>query len=206
MRTVGLELFDWADLLIDDYDKEMAKGLTVRREMLSLIYDKMDRQKSGQKVSWPAMTDEQPPKAENEDGLYELHKNTNGTTGPDCIRDIISSLPDTWIVCSISIDLEREDLYVTRLEKDAAPVVVRLPLRRQEMRGDEGGGLGYSEVLGELQDILESSTVTTKDSASCITKEEKLEWWKRRKELDGRLKKLLETVEEAWLGAFRVRS
>ncbi|KAI8999494.1 peptidase family C50-domain-containing protein [Gaertneriomyces semiglobifer] len=121
----------------------------------------------------------------------------------DFERDIVSKLPAEWLVCSISVDLEREDLYITRYENGNAPVVVRLPLQRQGLREGEDGGSTYSEIVSELQNILQESNAMMKNAASYVTLDDKKGWWSTRRTLDGRLKSLMRQVEMGWLGAFK---
>jgi separase len=83
-------------------------------------------------------------------------------------------------------------------------------MKRLATREGEDDGLGVTDALEELSDILRSSDTTTAKAASMIAageqlKEEKMEWWKERKELDDRLMELLERIDVAWLGGFKVR-
>ncbi|KAF9110810.1 hypothetical protein BGX27_005860, partial [Mortierella sp. AM989] len=95
-------------------------------------------------------------------------------------RDFVDILPDRWTVVSLSIDVEREILYVNRLRANAMPLVVRLPLNREQLReGDDqnlglnpdeglfsedereqGQPLSFKEAIAELQDILRCSQKT----------------------------------------------
>ncbi|KND03271.1 separase [Spizellomyces punctatus DAOM BR117] len=207
--TGGTDDSDASDLALSSaLYLELSKGLTSRREMLASVRDKLLR-RSGQS-SWPvpmseiraSITDGEVGSAATENIAEEC---THGSTMTisEFRDDIINALPEDWIVCSLSVDLEREDMYLTRLEKGSSPVVVRLPLKRQAMREGEDNGLLYGEVIGELQDILTASNATTENADAYVTREDKAEWWKKRKELDQRLKALLEEIELVWLGAFR---
>ncbi|KAG0215920.1 hypothetical protein BGX28_007146 [Mortierella sp. GBA30] len=100
-------------------------------------------------------------------------------------QDFVDILPEKWTVVSISMDVERETLYVNRLRANAMPVVVRLPLNRAQLReGDDqelgfrlGSGMGstglddeeespqgeplsYKDAVEELEDILAGSQET----------------------------------------------
>ncbi|TPX67593.1 hypothetical protein SpCBS45565_g03697 [Spizellomyces sp. 'palustris'] len=207
--TGGTDDSDASDLALSSaLYLELSKGLTSRREMLASVRDKLLR-RAGQS-SWPVPMSE--IRASITDGEVGLAATEN--LAGDCTHgstmsisefrdDIINALPENWIVCSLSVDLEREDMYLTRLEKGSSPVVVRLPLKRQAMREGEDNGLLYGEVIGELQDILTASNATTENADAYVTRENKAEWWKKRKELDQRMKALLEEIELVWLGAFR---
>ncbi|RKP14570.1 peptidase family C50-domain-containing protein [Piptocephalis cylindrospora] len=97
------------------------------------------------------------------------------------------SVPDGWIVCSLSLDPERQDIYWSRLRGNqlyGAPstpradrmedgcggednVLLRLPLRRQALRRNVSRSEGeeleftYDVARKELESILEESGETT---------------------------------------------
>ncbi|RKO91964.1 peptidase family C50-domain-containing protein [Blyttiomyces helicus] len=118
-------------------------------------------------------------------------------------RDAIDSLPDHIVAVSLSVDREAGDMYVTRLACGVVPVVMRLPLKRQALREGEEDGLGLDEALEELRDVVERGAGMARGGDACKTREERVQWWKERKELDERLRALLGKVETVWLGGFK---
>ncbi|KAJ3044989.1 hypothetical protein HDV00_012409 [Rhizophlyctis rosea] len=192
---------------------EMAKGLTARREMLAALSDKLEA-KSVKDVEWPTEDNGDatvPESTSNHSDvltrrLHALYDTELSTTPTTFKTDFIDALPPDWIVCSLSVDLANEDMYVTRMERGAVPVVVRLPMKRQALREGEEDGVGYDEVFEELREVLERSTGMMRSSGGGggeITREEKVGWWRERKELDGRLRGLVGKVETCWLGGFK---
>ncbi|KAJ3020136.1 hypothetical protein HKX48_001242 [Thoreauomyces humboldtii] len=183
---------------------EISKGLTFRREMLGSLQDKMAR---GKGRTADNLTSEAAPNAERSTSTYDTLlgiQSSDEMLQPEIFNEEISSmLPSNWIVCSMSVDLEREDLYLTRRERSQQPIVVRLPIRRQAMRDGQEGGASYSTIIGELQEILENSNATTRDAAECKTKADKIQWWQTRKDLDAQMGALLEQIELCWLGGFK---
>lgn len=156
------------------------------------------------------------------------------------------TVPDGWIVCSLSLDPDRQDLFWSRLRgpqssqaqhasqevegigttKLDGNVLLRLPLRRQALRGHgndqekEGLEFTYDAAREELWQILEESGETTSgmapsapgmegsmgrggSSSSGRSREERVQWWEKRRALDERLRLLLDRMESLWLGGFK---
>ncbi|KAI9100434.1 peptidase family C50-domain-containing protein [Phlyctochytrium arcticum] len=179
---------------------EMAKGVTPRREMLAKLVKQ--EQKLLPKATWPTVNEdfqERTPSGQ----LLKLYQDEISSTPMDFREQILDRLPDSWVVVSLSVDLERQDLYLVRYEARCEPVLVRLPLSRQAMREGEESGVVYKIVIDELHDILRESNSMTKSGQACSTKEEIAEWWKSRRELDSRMQLLTESIENSWLGAFK---
>ncbi|KAG0048294.1 hypothetical protein BGZ83_006712, partial [Gryganskiella cystojenkinii] len=80
--------------------------------------------------------------------------------------------------------------------------------------------LSFKDAVEELQDILKVSQETLSVSSSLsserpskqqhehqeapvLTKQEKADWWSQRQHLDGRLRQLLDTIEDQWLCGLR---
>ncbi|KAJ3296458.1 hypothetical protein HK104_001597 [Borealophlyctis nickersoniae] len=190
------------------YYLDMAKALTAKREMLSALTAKVYPKASvNKRIEWPAPEEEEHGPAYSEDYLHRLYKlySSEMDLSPAAFKStIIDTLPSHWVVCSMSVDVDRQDMYVSRLSRGETPVVVRLPLMRQALREGEDTGLAYEHVFEELQNILEASKATTqKNAAGYVTKEDKARWWEERTELDKRLREVLQTVECAWLGGFK---
>ncbi|KAI9032296.1 peptidase family C50-domain-containing protein [Hyaloraphidium curvatum] len=116
----------------------------------------------------------------------------------------VETLPPHWTVCSLAVDEERDDLIVSRLRKGCDPVIMRLPLRRQAHR-DNGSEdcLGYKAALAEFRSILSESDATLQQPPAGMARTDKVDWWNKRKELDGRMGSLVQQIESTWLGAFK---
>ncbi|KAJ3159011.1 hypothetical protein HDU86_002180 [Geranomyces michiganensis] len=187
------------------YFLEAAKGLTYRREMVASLYERVLAGAS--RPAWPPVVIADTPPTNAPQCLNRIlaaaHARDQASAPSEFFTELASLMPINWIVCTISIDLHRDDMLLTRFEHDHEPIVVRLPLQRQALRNADDSGVSCSDVLGELQEILDASNATTKDTAAYQTKAEKKEWWRARQELDDRLSALLGQVEGSWLGAFK---
>lgn len=128
---------------------------------------------------------------------------TNTLSGRSYVTEIIDLIPKNWIVCSLSLDLAREELFIVRQSSGDTPIVCKLPLNRQFSRDGEETTFSYAQVLKMWQDILDENDSTTHAGTECLTNLDKSSWWKNRKKLDTRMKELLESIEQTWLGGFK---
>ena len=117
------------------------------------------------------------------DAIYESDYTMMMNDQPEVFqREFVDILPGKWTVISLSLDADREVLYVNRLRAKSTPLVVRLPLDRAQSReGDDqdlglhhalglgfdiqlekepGPPLSYKKAFEELQDILRESQKT----------------------------------------------
>ncbi|RUS29007.1 peptidase family C50-domain-containing protein [Jimgerdemannia flammicorona] len=206
--------------IISAYYLEMSKGVSIRREMISCLEEKLRVKSSCDDLIWPKGFLDDDANSENSwssdssseanpewhrEHLNELLQayNHEGIADETAFRkQFIDILPPHWIACSISIDIEKGDMYIVRMRVSEVPIVLRLPLKRQATREGEEG-FGYTDALEELSAILENSNETTQVGKNCKTRDEKLAWWKTRKELDDRMKDLLESIQSTWLGGFK---
>ncbi|NXV95934.1 ESPL1 protein, partial [Calonectris borealis] len=81
-----------------------------------------------------------------------------------------------------------DTLLLTRLEKDTAPVTIRIPVAPDKAP--------LRSVLSDFDAIQKEQ----KETNSCTDKQD---WWLRRSELDRRMKSLIETLETQVLGCWR---
>ncbi|KAJ3389092.1 hypothetical protein HDU84_009188 [Entophlyctis sp. JEL0112] len=170
---------------------DQAKGVTSKREMRAISEEKADGSGTAtQKYS-----------------VFEQEANWTPTT---LCTEIIDLIPESWIIVSLSADADLNDLYISRISaKNHEPVVFRLPMKRQAIREGEDTGFGLHDILAELDDIIATSDSSAKLAAQLAaerreqTREERVSWWKTRKQLDARLKDLLGQIEQYWIGGFK---
>ncbi|KAJ3077267.1 hypothetical protein HDU98_004229 [Podochytrium sp. JEL0797] len=168
---------------------DQANGITSKRELLGALSEKRT--------------------AETQDSLRTRYESEMKWTPGDLQVQVIDQIPSGWTVVSLSADPLLDDLYITRMTRGATPVTVRVPMKRQAIREGEEDGFGLEVVLREVQEIMEANDETTKVAGRIVaekreqTREEKVEWWRARRELDGRLKGVLGHVEKYWLGGFK---
>ncbi|KAJ2472499.1 separin protein [Coemansia sp. RSA 2322] len=124
-------------------------------------------------------------------------------------RLLCASLPPAWVACGISVDALRNVLFITRYEHCCEPVVICLPLREIDLGPGLGDGGSFGQnVFGDLQQrlcgIISESDKSMKTGGDCKTEEEKRGWWENRLSLDRQLGALLQSIENEWLGGFKV--
>lgn len=112
-------------------------------------------------------------------------------------------LPPTWTVVSITVSPDRDHLILSRRGGAQEPIVFSLPIDRQSRREGEEEALTVDAALEELRDIVEESNHATHAAKDLEGLDARKKWWSQRRELDARLKVLLEGIETTWLGAFK---
>jgi hypothetical protein len=182
----------------------MGHGLTYRREMLAslrqrLIPEEMNRAQ----IRWPT-TDFDSPLDRRGDSLFSLYEfyGLEREFTPAMMDDAITkSLPPSWIVVSIGTIGDSEDLVIRRLSLREPPVLLRLTGCRV---GAEQPNFSVSDALQRLRTIIEKSDEITRTGKECDTKEKQREWWRSRQSLDTELQRLLDEMEQSWIGGFKV--
>lgn len=218
----GYDRVQCSDTILQIYLVEMSKCVSIRREMLSCLDEKLRTRGSRDDLVWPKGFSCDDSKSENSwssessleitpewhrSHLNDLLESYDREGSADEIvfqKEFIDVLPPYWTVCSVSIDIENEDMYIVRMRASEVPTILRLPLKRQAMREGDEQGFGYTDALEEFNTILESSNQTTEMGKNCETRDDKLSWWKKRKALDDRMKELLKRIQLTWLGGFKV--
>ncbi|GBC35024.1 uncharacterized protein OCT59_023160 [Rhizophagus irregularis] len=195
---------------------EMTKALTAKREMSAALDKKLSFPLLYDDNQWPqkiAMFPSESNILQNEDNdlyddetesrrsflmdLTQRYKNESSLTYNEFQKEFLDILPPNWAVCSISIDIETDEMYICRYRQKTTPLLLRLPLKRQSCRDGENDGLSYEDALKEFNGILDSSEQINKNPSTSKA------WWKARKELDVKLKDLLFNIENWWLGGFK---
>ena len=121
-------------------------------------------------------------------------------------QGLSSQLPINWTTVSIHLTAEADSLVLVKHSAGVNPLVFKLPLDRFSRREGEDETFSHSIALAELKEIISSSNLTAQNAKFAKEKDQRAAWWKERKELDARLKLLTETIEDSWLGAFKVSS
>lgn len=121
--------------------------------------------------------------------------------------DFIDLIPWTWNVIAMSLDHNSEHLFLTQYRSDGQPLVVRLPLTRQNDGPDDEDSFAFSDAREELMNIIAGSDATVHsardDPDQLKVKGARSQWWASREALDERLKDLLVNIENMWFGGFR---
>jgi hypothetical protein len=104
------------------------------------------------------------------------------------ITERTSLLPADWTVVNISLS-EQNDLLVSRLRKDAEPIVLRFPIEFEQLS---------DEFRSTIATCQQSMTGYTSEEASSWSKQQKASWWKQRQKLDVQLGKVLAQMQHSW--------
>ncbi|KAJ3405453.1 hypothetical protein CcCBS67573_g03431 [Chytriomyces confervae] len=180
---------------------DQSKGITPKRELFGELQEKA--------VSCLNASQKD---AEQEEitSMHSIYTREASWTPEDLASEVLERLPASWTVVSLSADQDMDDLYITRFSGGSStPTVLRLPMKRQAIREGEDNGFGLDAVLDEMSSIVSENNSTTKVASAVAaenreqTRQEKLDWWTARRELDERLRDLLGHVEKYWLGGFK---
>lgn len=121
----------------------------------------------------------------------------------DFTKDYVDILPDSWSVLSLSISADHSELIVSKLHAKRTPFLLRLPLKRANSDEDDEEEFAFTDGKRELEEIIALANSSAHDARARTDKASKKEWWTNREGLDQRLKDLLDTIENVWLGGFR---
>jgi separase len=195
----------------------MANGINMRREFQNCLKIKTHSIFPGRAPSdtdWPLTEEEQQTRygrfmpmnhtpewldahLEHLSDLYRVEHELDDSEFQEKFVDI---LPVHWTVCSLTVDPIHNDLYAVQLRANETPFVIKLPMNR--VTNDLSK---YKDASVELKEIIQGSDETIHNSQKCSQRGEIEAWWAKRKELDGRLKQLLENMEQNWFSGFKVK-
>ncbi|GAA5821500.1 hypothetical protein JCM3770_000600 [Rhodotorula araucariae] len=187
---------------------DLGVAVTLRREMLDAVEHKLAAHARQDDLTWPTI---EPLPAPNEMSDYKAHlhclrdRYRFETPEPALVEVPLSALmPSSWSALTLHLTPERDSLILCRHRRNADPLVFKLPLDRLARReGEDDEAFTYEVAAAELKDIITSSNAGTQNAKLVDGREARSAWWAERKELDERLGTLLQTIEDAWLGAFK---
>lgn len=210
--------------LFGSYYLSMANGINMRREMQYCLGIKLNQSFVGHAPSdkeWPMSFEEKqtyydrlarishnPSWLERHlKTLQELYQEEPELNDAAFQAKFVDILPSNWTVCSLSLDIVNGDLYMVQLRSKEPPFAVKIPLDRTQHRPGNSNNdydiLQYADAVAELKDIIQGSDETITNSANCHQTSQIEAWWNTRKNLDARLKKLMENIENRWLSGFK---
>lgn len=187
---------------------DLGVAVSLRREMADAVEQKLDRANRRDDLTWPTI-DFSPASASHDDNqrlLTARERYRLEAAEPILTEQPLSTLlSPTWSVLTLHLTPEHDSLIISRHRHAEEPIVFKLPLDRLARReGEEESALTFDVAIAELQDIVERNNAGAQNAKLVDGKEQRAAWWAERKELDQRLGDLLQTVEDAWLGAFKV--
>ncbi|KAI4861058.1 peptidase family C50-domain-containing protein [Hypoxylon rubiginosum] len=168
---------------------ELARNLIWRREGKALHLEA-----TKEKSDWPTFT-KNPETRRTSLGL---------TLDMDCFqRDFVDIIPTSWNVLSVSLSDNENDLCITKLQAGQGPFGIRLPLERAGSKEVDNEVFSFQQGRAELLEIIQVANRTCHDARDMSQKGAKSKWWAEREELDERLKNLMDSIEQTWLGGFK---
>ncbi|XXH04770.1 hypothetical protein Hte_011192 [Hypoxylon texense] len=168
---------------------ELARNLIWCREGKALHLEA-----TKEKSDWPTFT-KNPETRRTSLGL---------TLDMDCFqRDFVDIIPTSWNVLSVSLSDNENDLCITKLQAGHGPFGIRLPLERAGSKEVDNEVFSFQQGRAELLEIIQVANKTCHDARDMSQKGAKSKWWAEREELDERLKNLMDSIEQTWLGGFK---
>ncbi|KAI9608524.1 hypothetical protein H4Q26_004707 [Puccinia striiformis f. sp. tritici PST-130] len=147
-------------------------SLTIRREMIECIRARSRVVGPGDDTSWPSTEVEDLAKKIH----YQREMRMDDIRSPARYRPL-KALPTGWRV-SIHLAFDEDSLFIIQHNETSNPL-----------------------ALEELQAIVSKSNAATQRARHVTGRADKISWWQERKELDIRMKELVEKIENDWLGA-----
>lgn len=169
---------------------DRACGITLSRELLDSLVNR-ERDVKEDLLMWPTLAGS----TATESRHAIRHK-------PEVLPDL-SSAPEHWVVIHINISEDLQTLFISRHQRDHDPLIFCLPIDRQGKREDEDETFSFTDAIDELRSIIRDSDDSARNAKDISARNDKVEWWARRKALDKRLEELLSNIEFVWLGAFK---
>lgn len=121
--------------------------------------------------------------------------------------EFIDLIPENWIIIAMSLDHDSEHIFLTQYRSGQQPLVVRLPLTRQNDDPDDEDAFTFADAKEELINIIAGSDATVhsaRDNPDQLkVRGARSQWWASREALDERLRDLLINIENMWFGGFR---
>src|SRR6266545_955127 len=203
----------------------MTKALAVKRDLIVNLNEKttelpLKYKKWPQKISTSNRSNDKLQHNNNDEGenddnngpyneenlsyqkfLLKKYKEESSLTPQQFQSEFIDIIPSQWIVCSVTADIENNELYICRFHQKKTSLL-RLPLKRQSDRkerdDDECAVFLYNDAIREFNEIMESSERSMKFDKKSMTKEKCKQWLEKRRELDSMMENLLKKIEDYW--------
>ncbi|GAA6064363.1 hypothetical protein JCM10212_005877 [Sporobolomyces blumeae] len=189
---------------------DLGLAVTLRRDMLDALDHKLADAGRHDDLLWPlldfgAAEQEAAGAVEARQILLTMRDRYRlENPEPTLVESPISTiLPPKCSTVSIHLTPEADSLILVRQRRDCEPVVFKLPLDRLARREGEDESFTFDIAQAELEEIIALSNASSQNAKHVDSREARASWWQERQELDDRLRDLLQTIEDAWLGAFK---
>ena len=119
------------------------------------------------------------------------------------LNSLVEGLPASWSLISIGLSQDHQELLLSKIVAGRTPFLMRLPLARPSLEGDNLENFTLADARAELVDIVNKANVSCHDARGSGDKSARKAWYNEREVLDRRLEVLLANIEGIWLGGFR---
>ncbi|NWW92328.1 ESPL1 protein, partial [Rhynochetos jubatus] len=203
-------------------------SITARHQLLSIIHRKMHKEKKvvkdvAERLQGPSLQEgsaaQRPQHLRKLENLFAFSPMGLGPEVQDGFQRQLQQIPSGVTVCVLTLagvqpGSAGDALLLTRLERDVAPVTIRIPASKVragpgwERGGPTAFGAGITapfppRLQAPLRSVLSDFAAIQKDQKEANNCKDKQDWWLRRCELDYRMKSLIETLETQVLGCWR---
>ncbi|KAI9755585.1 MAG: hypothetical protein M4579_004233 [Chaenotheca gracillima] len=175
------------------YSLEMAKTVAMRRQNTTLQVEKQNISRE-ELLAWP-----QSPAVGSSRTMQDVYPLDLGNFK----SDFVDILPPKWTVISVSLGERQDELFISKIQSERSPFLLRLPFSRHNSRDADEDVFDFEQGREELLDIIEQANSSTHGARDMTKKGVKAQWWAEREDLDTRLKDLLFNIENIWLGGFK---
>ena len=198
IMLLGISLPDRADL-------DRSKSVMYRREQAALEYEAKQNYISIKEVQWPEQQSR--PDSLDEDlseMLTELNISPRKKDNTLSAENLLHGIPTGCTVVSIHLSESKDHFILSKVHSQGC-VVVRLPLIKHPLEGDEEP-FTFENAYAELTEIINLNNQSAQAAKDVPDRQAKETWWIIRKELDARLALFLQNMETCWIGGFTVTS
>lgn len=175
-------------------------SITLRHQLLSDIHRKLRKLKKeglgdvSDKLQCLSLSDHKDPRIKYLSQLEALFQFPKQSIEMHAFKNRLQEIPANTVVCLFTLADSHQrspgdTLLLCRLEQGNAPVTVHIPTAQLK--------LSLSSALQEFDDIQKQQKIINN-----LT--DKKEWWEGRRALDGRMKVLIQSLEEQVLDCWKV--
>ncbi len=201
LRKICLELaavYGRAHSLASSFYINYSLGVTAKNQLVSLCARREVNHESTREEQEDPLIDMFASLSLTES--FSRDKTTSRLFGPHSFEDdegasfqeMVDTLPSCWTVVTLALTNDNRWLLINRLESDANPVVLRIPL---ECTADEEEEINkLLDIQDKFGTIVETSSEARVETA--IPTSEWKKWWDKRKQQDNSLQEVLASMQE----------
>ena len=172
-----------------------------KREQAALEHEAKQQYLSLKQIEWPTQS---PSSDDQTEDLTEYISKLNFTTPNRNIHttpeNLLTNIPSGCTIVSVHLSDSKEHFVLSKIHAQGC-IVVRLPLLKNHPEADEQP-FTFDCASKELSTIIKLTNESAQAAKDVVDRQDKERWWDTRKNLDDRLRVLLENMETCWIGGF----